>query len=176
MCPKHRYTAVEIYVLGWFAIEIFFLLLLAKESLTGCSWFVWLLRFLICYRLFDIFQSWVSQFVLMPDWKPINPYRSLVLVFIGYIEIIISYALIAFVFGSTFSKPFLSVFQALYYSFTTAITMGSAWKPEGAGGYAIFYTQIMFILLFITAVIQRILGRLGEEAQAAKNKGIWRKE
>ena len=160
MCPKHRYVAVEIYVLGWFAIEITFLLLLAGERFTDCFLLIWLLRFLICYRLFDIFQSWVSQFVLMPKWEPVSPYRSLVLVFIGYIEIIISYALLAFVFDSAFSVPFDTVWKAFYYSVTTATTIGSKWGPISAGGYAIFYTQLMFVVLFVTAVIQRILTRL----------------
>lgn len=155
---RNKYFIVESYVLFWFMVEILFLGLLICTSLVEEDWFLCLAAGFLSYRLFDIFQAWVNQFVLMEmqEWKPIDPRRTLVLVFIGYVEIMISYAILAFVFQDTFSKPFCTVCQSLYYSVTTATTIGSKWEPISAGGYAIFYTQVMFAVLFVTAVIGQI--------------------
>ena len=164
---RNAYRLVDGYVLAWLLFELYlFTFSVINPDYITASWFVWLVRILVSYRLFDIFQAWVNQFVLMPDWQPVDPYRALVLVFIGYIEVIFSYALIALVFPHSFSGIFETGWQALYHSVTTAITIGSNSQPTIPSGYAIFCTQIMFSLLFVTAVIQRILGDIA----ARRNK------
>jgi len=86
----------------------------------------------------------------------VNIYRSLVLVFIGYFEIIISYALLALVLKDNFQG--INYWQqALYYSFSNAITIGSGFTPVSCLSYAIFITQIMFVLLFLTAAVNTII-------------------
>jgi len=158
LCYKRRYIAVEIYVIAWLSIEIV-LFLLTKEPIV-CSVCASLLSAVICYRLFDLFQSWVSQFVLGQESDPVNPLRTLILVLIGYAEIAISYAIITFVFSNTFSTeftlPFHDIGDAFYYSLSTAIAIGSEWRPESVGSYFIFGTQIIFTLLFLTAVVNRV--------------------
>ena len=157
---RKGYHAVDWYVFSWFLVEFILLILLANfYDLAHNIAFVILSRLLISYRLFDIFQAWVSQFVLggvPPGWKPINIYRSLVLVFIGYIEIIISYALFAFVSNAHFDG-ITNWQQALYYSLRNAATIGTDWHPITFLGYTIFGTQIMFVLLFLTAVVNTII-------------------
>ena len=159
------YRCVDRYVISWLALGItFFLILSFVHGLNQQFVVRWIFTSLLMYRLFDIFQAWVNQFVLMEEWKPVSPYRSLVLLFIGYIEIIISYAIIAFIFQTNFyiQSGTASICDGLYYSIRTA-TFGSVWKPVTAGSYAIFYTQLIFAVLFITAAIQRILGRISSK-------------
>jgi hypothetical protein len=158
---KRKYHAVDWYVFVWVIVElvIFFLLLILFPAIASNCVFNIVLKVLIAYRLFDIFQSWISQFVLggVPTkWRPVNIYRSLVLVFIGYFEIIISYALLIFTLKNNF-PDISSLQQALYFSIRSAATMGYDITPVGCIGYTIFITQIMFVLLFLTAVVNTII-------------------
>jgi hypothetical protein len=158
---KRRYLAVDWYVFAWFIFElfIFFLLLKIFPAIASNHVFNIILLVLISYRLFDIFQSWISQFVLggVPaKWKPINIYRSLVLVFIGYFEVIISYALLIFTLKNNF-QGISSLGQALYCSVRCTATIGYDITPIGCTGYAVLITQIMFVILFITAAVNTII-------------------
>lgn len=159
------YRCVDWYIISWLALSIAFFLLLFFIHGLNQQWVRWIFVGFLFYRLLDIFQAWVYQFVLLEKWQPISPYRSLVLLFIGYVEIIISYAIIAFIFQTTFfiQSGTATVCDSLYYSVRTA-TFGSIWEPMNAGSYAIFYTQLIFAVLFITAAIQRILGRISSKA------------
>ena len=49
--------------------------------------------------------------------------------------------------------------QAFYYSIRNAITIGSDFNPTTPVGLAIYASQIMFVLLFLTAVVNRIISR-----------------
>jgi hypothetical protein len=155
-----RYIVVDWYIVKWFSTEIVFFILLALFHSSTYNVYFWIPLAIICYRLFDIFQSWVSQFVLggvpQAGWKPIDIYRSLILVFIGYTEIIISCAF----FALFLKKQFQGIEywqQALYYSIRNATTMGSDYHPISIGGYAIFGTEVMFVILFLTAVVNTII-------------------
>jgi len=154
--PKHPYTAVEFYVWSWLAIQIlFFLYFLACPSLVNVCWIIIPVAILGIYRLFDIFQAWVSQFILMEDPNWIDIFRTRILVFSGYTETIVIYAILAYIFSANFSQPFNDISQSLYYSVTTATTIGSDWEPKTTGGYAMFYTQLMFSVFFVNAVLQQ---------------------
>jgi len=108
------YKAVDWYIIGWLIFEIgfFFWVALFQYPIHN-SLLLWIMVLVliiipIMYRLFDIFQDWVSQFVLggVPEkvWQPIDIYRSLVLVFIGYFEVIFDYATFAIFFQGSFLK------------------------------------------------------------------------
>jgi hypothetical protein len=105
-----------------------------------------------------LIQAWVGQFVL-PGWDPINPHRSLVLILIGYGEITIIYARLAYIFRNQFEGIYC-LRQAFGYSVRNAVTIGSSTvKPVTNWGYAIFVSQLMFIILFLTSVVSRIIAR-----------------
>lgn len=152
---RWRYHIVEVYIAVFAAAGlIVFLVFLNRKIETSC---IFLIIFII-YRLFDLFQVWVRHFVL-PDWNPINVYRSLILVFIGYVEVIILYALLIHIFQNQF-EGISSLQQAFDYSIHTAVTIGSSGvTPKSCCAYAIHYTQLMFVLLFLTSVVSRIIGR-----------------
>jgi len=111
----------------------------------------------LSYRIFEIFQSWVSQFITYEkEWTPINVYRTLVLVFVGYIEITFSFALIAFILKDNFQGINCWI-QALHYSLGNAVTIGSSITTPTTGiGYTLFATQLMFTLLFLVSAVNRI--------------------
>jgi hypothetical protein len=157
-CEKIRYMHVDAYETIWFIILILFLV--SSGCFYQSCWFIWIASFFVAYRLFDIFQSWVYQFILMKGWSSVDVNRSLVLVFFDYIEIIISYAVLYFILQNNFSGSFCSVCQSLYYSVTTATMIGSNdWQPIKPWGYVIFFSQIIFAVLFLTVVVQHIIGR-----------------
>lgn len=135
-------------------------------GLLQTSSFQWFVQILILYRLFDIFQAWVNDFVLMPNWQPVDPRRTLVLVFIGFLEVIISYALFAFIYQTSFYiRQSASLGQSLYYSVRTATTISADWKPKSLAGYFIFYTELVFAILFVTAVIGQIFSYIGNKRE-----------
>jgi hypothetical protein len=112
----------------------------------------------VIYRLFEISQSWVSQYVIggtSTPWQPRNVHRSLVLVFMDYFDVIASYAVLAWVNGHFADITGWS--QAFNYSVRNAVTIGAS-EPFGFWGYFIFVTQLAFALLFLTSVVNRIIG------------------
>ncbi|HEY40891.1 MAG TPA: hypothetical protein G4O18_03425 [Dehalococcoidia bacterium] len=155
------YEAVDRYVLGWFAFEIVIFIAMLFFFRCDCKWFFIVPLIFIIYRLLEILQAWVSQFILggvpVRGWKPLDVYRSLVLVCVGYVEIIFSYAFIVLFCWESFDGIEYGV-KALHYSVSNAVTIGSDVVPRSWLGYTIFGTQVIFILLFITAVIGFIIG------------------
>jgi len=153
---KCQYHIVDSYISVFAAAELAMFIIVASNPTTDLNCLA--LKFFIAYRLFDIFQVWFLHFVL-PDWNPINTSRSLILVGIGYIEVIILYSLLVFMLKDDFIG--ITCFQqAFLYSLGNAITIGfGIIRPEEPWSYVIFVTQIMFVLLFLTAVVNRIIGR-----------------
>lgn len=152
------YLCIDIYVTVWFGIEV-----AIASTIACCHWpvigsqsafsHVFALAFvaLFSYRLFDIFQSWVSQYVLRSKWEAINVNRSLVLAFVGYIEI----AIIGAIIRSTYQQS--NYFCDAFYN--SVMTMIANPQHEDIG-LAIMYTQIGFAILFLVTVTQHVVGRL----------------
>jgi len=146
------YRCIDIYVIVWLCIEllvtIWFAVCNIRYNTDVClvNTFVGL----FCYRLFDIFQSWVSQFVLKSRWEAISINRSLVLAFVGYVEICIIGTFFRYVYGT------ISMWKNVHYSVTAMI----ANPMEKESTSLIQYTQIMFAVLFLVVVAQHIMGKL----------------
>ena len=150
-----QYRIVDAYIIVFALTELAIFIIFASKPDTKSSC---VLIAFITYRLFDLFQVWVRHFVL-PDWNPVNAYRSLILVFIGYLEVIILYTLLVLIFQNNFDG-ISCLRQAFDYSIRNAVTIGSsAVTPSSSWGYAIFVSQLMFVLLFLTSVVSRIIGR-----------------
>jgi hypothetical protein len=154
------YRCIDIYVIVWLAFEFVALvyLFIVDTVLHRPIGSVELVVFIVliiffCYRLFDVFQSWVGQFVLKSNWNAIIINRSLVLAIIGYIEITLIGAIIRFI-----SQQPISCWHSLYGSVTAMIA-----NPTEKCGSPILYTQLMFAILFLVAVAQHLLGRLSNK-------------
>jgi hypothetical protein len=151
------YKVVDSYILARFILEISLSVFLyhSRHELYS-NWLVVPLIIVVSYQMFDIFQTWVNQFIL-GEWNPISLSRTLVLVFIGYAQITLCYSFIAFFFRDQFSHNMVNWIQAFRYSIGNAVTIGSNYSPTHFGGYMIFASQLGFTLLFITAVVSRII-------------------
>jgi len=158
---SRRYMAVDAYIVLWFSLELCLLLSIIFSCYTPRENFSldYLIVGILLWRLIGLFRVWVFHFVIAKDWNPISLYRTLILVFIGYIEITISYAALAFI----LREHFIGITcwqQALDYSIRNAITMGSPnIGAKDSISYSLLWTQIMFVLLFLTAVVNRIISR-----------------
>ncbi len=155
---KWAYIFVDFYVSLWLGLIIWLFIRQAHidyVNIVPC----WLIA-IVSYRLFDIFQSWVGQFVLggvpKQGWQPISKYRSLVLVFLNYIETVVVFGFLALIFNDAF-KDLTHRWDALYFSLRNAITIGTNVQPVKCIDYVLFYTQMVFVLLFLTAAIQSII-------------------
>jgi len=153
---QFRYLAVDTYIFILFAAESYLLASLHFSFLPRLSDLA--LQGFIWWRLFGLFRIWVTHFVISKDWDPINLSRTLILVFIGYLEIIISYTILAFILREHF-MGIVCLQDAFYYSIRNAITIGSDIRPIDAYGFALFISQLGFVLLFLTSVVSRIISR-----------------
>lgn len=153
-----RYLFVDSYVTFWVGLIVLFSMLAINS--TPCCILDCIILIFLSYRLFEIFQSWVSQYILggvSEPWKTRNIYRNLVLVFLDYGEVIFSYALLAFILKNNFSG-ITCWQQSFLYSLGHAVTIGSNnIVPTTSIGYALFATQLMFTLLFLVAAVNRII-------------------
>ncbi len=154
----HPYCCVEIYVICWLFIEMALVIYIFKApmqvSLINNQLVINIFRIAFIIRLIDIFQSWVSQFVLKSKWEAIHITRSLILAIINYIEIAIIAAFLRFVL-----YPNMTLCDAFGHSVMTMIA-----NPQiGEDGLLIMYVQIMFALLFLIAVAQHLVGRLSSK-------------
>lgn len=161
---KRSKSAAYVFVDIWVFFSLAGLLYIFINNIYHCinfliipaGWVVWL----IVFRMADLFQSWFSQFILggVPNkWQPIDPARSLVLVLMGYFEIVIAYSILAYNYKNSFCG-INSLKDAFIYSIGNAITIGSTnITLEGTASYIILFTQLILILIFITAVVQQIV-------------------
>ncbi len=74
----------------------------------------------------------------------------------GYLEIVLSYTIL--IFSAFKSELEYEGKNALYNSVRNAVLIGAYIEPVQFCDYAILITQIMFALLFLTAVVNRIVG------------------
>jgi hypothetical protein len=139
---RNEYKVVDTYITLWVA---FFVLLVICPWFSGlASQHAYVFIVIASYRLFEIFQSWISQFVLggVPTaWRPVNVNRSLLLAFEGYFEITVGFALFAFLLPSHFCG-ISDWFDALEYSVRNAVANGSGARDPL--GLLLFALQMRF--------------------------------
>lgn len=149
---KFVYRAVDSYVLFWFLLSIGFLVWLSNTT-PNCIFSIVFVVF-ASYRLLDIFQTWVGNFLLKdPDLR--NSYRTLILTFVGYGEVVFWYSILAFIFKNNFID-IGDWQQSLYYAMGT-VTIGTDIKSNTPFGFVMFSTQLMFTILFLSVVVNKII-------------------
>jgi hypothetical protein len=140
-------------VVFWFVALLAFLIFFQTIVRDNATVFI----VIISYRLFEIFESWVSQYLLggtSTPWHPANPHRTLVILFEDYFAVTVSYA----IFGLMFVAGVDSFGSAIFYSIRNAVTIGA--EVSTPAGYAIFASQLLFSLLFLVAAVNRIISSL----------------
>lgn len=155
-----RYLFVDWYVTFWVILIVVFSFLAIRNA--PCLSHKNIVIVPLSYRLFEIFQSWVSQYVLggVPiQWESRNIFRSLVLVFIDYGQVIFSNSLLVFILKDNF-QGIICWLQSLHYSLGNFVIIGSGIIPTTGIGYALFVPQVLLTILFLTAAVNRIIAAM----------------
>ena len=140
------FRRMDFYILLWIVLELLVTFLQHRSpQIFHEPWRIVVLGF-ASYRLFEIFQAWVCQFILTYKWDPINASRSLVIAFGGYWEVVV----IGGIIRAVANQP-----GPLTNSITTMIL-----NPANEGTSPIQYIQIMFVLLFIIVVAKQMVGKM----------------
>jgi hypothetical protein len=153
---------VDWYIFIWLVLELLAVCGIMTSPAFMLNSLYWLIIGFFSYRLFEIFQSWVSQFILTYKWDPINTNRSLVLAFEGYLEITLIGAVIRFTTSSEIPESFSA-------SFSDSV-MAMIANPKAETLNAIGYIQIIFSILFVAVVVQQVLARISVNSNNGKNK------
>lgn len=147
----------EFYVVVWFLILL--AILIFNASLAP-----WLAILLVCYRLVDALNYrlciiFVDRY--KKNWGLRSLNRSLVLLFINYIEIIVGFATLYLVTDSVGYKicvPLSSRLDALYFSVITITTLGYGdIKPIAEVGKWLSLTETVMGFILIVLVIGSFL-------------------
>ncbi len=155
------HLAVEIYVVAWFCLLLFFIWLVATIKLFSPIPLVVISATLI-WRLLDISQSWFNIFMKIKV-EVLSPVRSLVLATINYFELSIIFGLLSFIFRyDNFNPTFVNVSQSLRHSIGVITTMGSRFDPASVLGGLLYYSEIAFGLAFLVVVISRVISLFKE--------------
>lgn len=150
-CWKESHLLVEIYVMAWLLLLLFFVWLVSIDKLS----LIVALIFII-WRLTDISQSWFNIFVRIRP-RVLSPVRSLILAVINYFELVIIFGLLAFFNGNNFYPPIENITQSLRHSIGIITTMGSPYDPATIITGFTYYIEIGFGLAFLVVIISRIL-------------------
>jgi len=147
-CRGNR-ACVEIYILSWLAIilSIFFLNLLPVPECVKCIFLL-----LVFLRLFDIVLTAVHLTFFRYE-TPTFPARSLILLFINYIEIILIFSTVNFICGSNFS----TIYSSFHFSVDVFVPLISIDSHRLPIPYYLFLIQIGVSFIIHITIIQRVL-------------------
>lgn len=145
--PKERFFITDLYVFILLVHAIVLFSLIPKDISDG--WRVFLLV-MIALRLTELFFTWVGDF-LISDPHLENSKRTLIIVLMGYLEIILWYSLLDFIITDGICR-----LQSFAYAVSTA-TVGPDKIPDTTIGVVLFTSQLIFDILFLSVVITQIL-------------------
>ena len=140
------FRRMDIYILLWVVMELLAMLLILRSPTVAQGPALGFFLVVFGYRLFEIFQAWVNQFLLTYKWDPINASRSLVIAFGGFLEVAIIGGIIRA--ANNQSDVWTNSIQAMILN------------PANEGMSPVMYIQIVFVLLFVVVVAKQMIGRM----------------
>jgi hypothetical protein len=159
-------------------IELYVCICLIIESLTlffideNIGWFKWAILIAASYRILDIGQTWVNVH-LTASGKSTLPYpvRTLLLTLINYVELIIIFTTLGYVFRTNIIfDPIIESKQASGIStIGTMTSIGSEYSPSSPLGWVLFIPELIMTLLFLLIVINRAVGILPWHGKITKD-------
>ena len=153
---RQSHLAVEIYVVVCFSILL--LLIWPVSVLDPLSLFgrIFLAIFLV-WRQLDILQAWYNTF-LKEEVKAISAVRSLALATINYLELAVIFGLLTFIFRSgNFYPGIVTITESLRHSIGVITTIGSRFDPATPFGSLLYYSEVVFGLVFLVVIIARVI-------------------
>jgi hypothetical protein len=153
-----RKIGIELYVLFKLLLPIAFI----YYGVTGSSAVAWIVAYMtletIVYPATLIFLS--NEYA-----APTSSRRSLLTLFLNYIQVCLDYAVLYshcnIVIGGFFNKPLISNMQAIYFSFVTSATVGYGdIYPVNPFGQFLVITQILLFLVFAAIFLNFFISKL----------------
>lgn len=157
---KARKLGVEIYSISKIVLLV---------ALIGFNLTTWKITLIIAvYFLIDIMHYLVSLVILTDVYtSPISYARSLIMIFVNYIEIVLEYAIIYLYSYSNygiFEEAGLSKTSIIYFSFVTSATVGYGDITIGKDlGRIIVITQIFVFIIFIAVFVNYFASHLKDK-------------
>ncbi len=142
----HIFFKMDIYVLCWIVLEFLAMFLVFRSPTVVQGSLLAVVLVVSSYRLLEIFQAWVNQYVLTYKWDPIDASRSLVFAFVGYWEITVIGAVVRM--GTNHTGAWTNSLMTMILN------------PANEGALPIQYIQIMFAVLFAIVVVKQVVGRI----------------
>ncbi len=155
--------AVDLYVLTKLIYPLLLISLgLCKNSICLVI-LVWLMLETMLYVPRLIFASDIIE-------KPRSYRRSMLLLFINYIEIIFDFAVI-YAYGDFLNKPFSHWFDPVYFSFITAATIGFGdFFPVTSIGKFLVSFQSTLIIIFVALFLNFFSGKVESKGYFGEDK------
>lgn len=153
--------AIETYVCLKFLLGFIILFGVLNFSIKWTSCIaIYLIGETLFYVLSVIFLEDVHK-------KPQSFSRSLLLIFINYFEITVWFAVLYLKFGLEKNGVIVSSLKALYFSLTTATTVGYGdITPNNNSCMIIAMIQMIIMLIFIVLFFNKFVGSINEEKKA----------
>lgn len=149
----YQELSVDVFVL----IKVFFPLILLYTHLEANTilfyfqvWFLWETIFYLATLVFasDIFS------------RPRSYRRSMLLMFLNYLQIVISYGVI-YANGNYLNKPFTHWFDAIYFSLITSSTVGYGdYYPVSFSGKLLVCSQILIFFIVVVMFLNFFSNRV----------------
>jgi hypothetical protein len=155
-CLK-EHSVVEIYVLGFFISEIVIFLIVWQFAPPFSLWAAILVTIFMGMRLVDIAQSWVNILLVQPTGEVLYASRLLILTLINYIELILSFSVVNYLWNNTFNPEIAGLRESTLFTLGTMTAIGSKYEPVSLGAWAVYVFEIGFGLFFLIIIIVRAL-------------------
>ncbi len=140
---------LDSYYLFWLLVlfSMFFSLGSPTPNLGKC-----IIGGIVLFRLFDIVVSMI-YLSFFRDESPTFPARSLILLAINYIEIILIFSTVNFIYGSNFS----AIYASFNFSVDIFVPLISSPPYQSHITYPLFLLEIGVSLIIHITIIQRVL-------------------
>jgi len=159
-----RKLCVELYVLFKLLSPLFILLFGLEKYTIICLIIIYLSIETITYLLGIVFLSDIYT-------KPISFKRSLILIFINFVEITLNFAVLYKGFNAI--KLSDDVLSPIYFSFVSGTTVGFGdITPISSMGQILVIFQSMIFLLFIVVFFSHFISNLSSNFLANKNPKV----
>lgn len=139
---EYQDLALDFYVL----LKVMFPILILVNHWQHQQWVIWIMIYVLLETLF-----YIPTLIFASDLfsRPRSYKRSMLLLFLNYLEIVLAYAVL-YSCGNYLNKPFEHWFDAVYFSVITSSSIGYGdYYPVTVTGKFLVTTQAFLFLFFV---------------------------
>jgi len=139
---EYQDLAIDLYVMT----KVIFPIIILKYNLQYESYIIYILIYVLLETIF-----YIPTLIFASDLfsRPRSYKRSMLLLFLNYLEIVFSFAVL-YTLGNNMNKPFDHWFDSIYFSVISSNSIGFGdYYPVTTFGKVLVSLQAMFFLLFV---------------------------